>query len=63
MDFGYGYLKFFFESFGAELIVLNGEGSEEYRARELAEDLIAIVTSFAARVYGSRGGKRKNAKS
>ena len=59
--FGYEYLKFFFESFGVELIVLNGEENEEDRTRELAEDLIAIVTSFAAKVYGSRGGKKKNA--
>ncbi len=61
--FGYEYLKFFFESFGVELVVLNGEGNEEDRTKELAEDLIAIVTSFAARVYGSRRGKRKNAES
>jgi len=58
--FGYEYLKFFFESFGVELIVLNGEENEEDRTKELAEDLIAIVTSFAARVYGSRGGKKRN---
>lgn len=60
--FGYEYLKFFLESFGVELIVLNGEENEEDRTKELAEDLIAIVTSFAARIYGSRGGKKKNAK-
>ncbi len=57
--FGYEYLKFFFESFGVELIVLNGEENEEDRTKELAQDLIAIVTSFAARVYGSREGKKK----
>ncbi len=60
--FGYEYLKFFFESFGVELIVLNGGENEEDRTRELAEDLIAIVASFATRVYGSRG-RKKNAKS
>jgi len=58
--FGYEYLKLFFESFGVELIVLNGEENEEDRTRELAEDLIAIVTSFAARIYGSREGKKRN---
>ncbi|MBX6424130.1 IS607 family transposase [Thermosulfurimonas sp. F29] len=57
--FGFNYLKAFFESHGVELIVINGEDHEEDRMRELAEDLIAIVTSFAARVYGARGGKRK----
>ena len=39
--------------------MINGNKHEEDRMRELAEDLIVIVTSFAARVYGSRGGKRK----
>ena len=60
--FGYEYLKFFLESFGVELIVLNGEENEEDRTKELAEDLIAIVTSFAARIKAERGGKKKNAK-
>ena len=58
--FGYEYLKFFLESFGVELVIVNGKDNEEDRHRELAEDLIAIVTSFAARVYGSRGGKKRN---
>ncbi len=35
--------------------------NEEDRTKELAEDLIAIVTSFVARIYKSRGGKKKNA--
>ncbi|MBM7583286.1 putative resolvase [Caldicoprobacter guelmensis] len=56
--FGFEYLKFFMESFGVELIVLNGEENEQDVNKELAEDLIAIVTSFAARIYGQRGGKR-----
>jgi predicted site-specific integrase-resolvase len=58
--FGYEYLKFFLESFGVELVIVNGKDNEEDRHRELAEDLIAIVTSFAARVYGSHGGKKRN---
>ena len=47
------------ESFGVELITLNGQENEEARHKELAEDLIAIVISFAARVYGSCGGKTR----
>ena len=61
--FGYEYLKFFLESFGVELVVLNGEENEEDRTKELAEDLIAIVTSFAARIYGLHGKEKNNAKS
>ncbi|MDI3540855.1 MAG: putative resolvase [Thermosediminibacterales bacterium] len=56
--FGFKYLKFFIESSGVELIVLNGEENEEDANKELAEDLIAIVTSFAARIYSQRGGKK-----
>ncbi|ADV79203.1 MAG TPA: IS607 family transposase [Thermoanaerobacter sp.] len=56
--FGFEYLKFFMESFGVELIVLDGKEDEEDAKKELAEDLIAIVTSFAARIYGQRGGKK-----
>ncbi|ABY92369.1 MAG: Resolvase, N-terminal domain [Caldanaerobacter subterraneus] len=56
--FGFEYLKFFMESFGVELIVLNGEENKEDVNKELAEDLIAIVTSFAARIYGQRGSKK-----
>ena len=56
---GFEYLKFFLESFGVELITLNGQENEEARHKELAEDLIAIVISFAARVYGSCGGKTR----
>jgi len=42
--FSFKYLKFFIESFGVELIVLNGEENEQDENKELAEDLIAIVT-------------------
>lgn len=58
--FGYEYLKFFIESYGVELIVLNGKKETEDLNKELAEDLIAIVTSFAARIYDKRGGKKKD---
>ncbi|BAL81708.1 IS607 family transposase [Caldisericum exile] len=57
--FRFEYLKFFIETFGVELIVINGKENIEDMNQELAEDLIAIVTSFSARIYGKRGGKRK----
>ncbi len=57
--FGYEYLKFFMETFGVKLIVVNGKKETEDLNKELAEDLIAIVTSFSARIYGARGGKKK----
>lgn len=48
------------KSFGVELIVLNRKQNEEDVNIELAEGLIAIVTSFAARIYGQRGGKKRD---
>jgi len=57
--FGYEYLKFFMETFGVKIIVVNGKEETEDLNKELAEDLIAIVTFFSARIYGARGGKKK----
>jgi len=57
--FGYEYLKNFINAFGVELIVMKEEEEEtEDLNKELAEDLIAIVTSFAGRLYGKRCGRR-----
>ena len=54
--FGLGYLKELFEDYKVELLVVHLEnGSEE---EELVRDLIAIVTSFSARLYGRRGAKK-----
>lgn len=54
--FGLGYLKELFEDYNVELLVVHPEnGSEE---EELVRDLIAIVTSFSARLYGRRGAKK-----
>ena len=57
--FGYEYLKFILDSFGVELVILHGKDQPEDLQQELAEDLISIVTSFAARIYGKRGGHKK----
>jgi predicted site-specific integrase-resolvase len=55
--FGFHYLKDFFAGFGVELIVINGKEGEKERVQELMEDLVAIVSSFAAKIYGQRGAK------
>lgn len=55
--FGFHYLKEFFDGFGVELVVINGKEGEKERVQELMEDLVAIVSSFAARIYGQRGAK------
>ena len=58
--FGYKYLETYLSAFGVDIEIINGAPPNDIH-KELAEDLIAIVTSFAARVYGARGG-RDNAK-
>jgi predicted site-specific integrase-resolvase len=60
--FGFNYLKEFFEGFGVELVVINGREGEKERFQELMEDLVAIVSSFAARIYGQRGSKNADRK-
>ena len=58
--FGYKYLERLFELCGVTIEVVNKVGDEnESIQKELAEDLIAIVSSFSARVYESRGGRKK----
>jgi len=57
--FGYEYLKFILDIFGVELIVLQGKNTPEDLQQELAEDLVSIVSSFAARMYGKRGGHKR----
>jgi putative resolvase len=58
--FGFHYLKEIFDGFGVELVVINGREGEKERVQELMEDLVAIVSSFAARIYGQRGSKNAN---
>ena len=56
--FGFEYLEYFFEKFGARIeIVFGEEPKDDYQ--ELVEDLIAIVTSFAGRLYGMRSHRKK----
>jgi len=45
-----------------ELVVINGREGEKERFQELMEDLVAIVSSFAARIYGQRGSKNADRK-
>ena len=54
--FGFSYLTAYTQAFGGEIIVMDQEEKDEQQ--ELVEDLIAITTSFSARIYGKRGGKK-----
>lgn len=55
--FGLEYLKEIFDDYGVELVVIAAEPESSYE-KDLVNDLIAIVTSFSARIYGKRGAKR-----
>lgn len=58
--FGFEYLRRYFESHGARVEVV--EESEKGYMEELVEDFVAIVTSFAARIYGKRSQKFRKIK-
>ncbi len=54
--FGYKYLEQYFLSHGVTIEVV--ETNEEKTPREeLVNDMIAIVTSFSAKIYGKRGAR------
>jgi len=56
--FGFEYLEYFFMQYGVRIeVVYDGEPKDAYQ--ELVEDLTAIVTSFAGKLYGVRSRRRK----
>ena len=55
--FGFKYLEQYFNSHGVEIEVIFDE--EKTPEKELVEDLLAIVTSFAGKLYGARSHKKK----
>jgi len=54
--FGFETLRRLFSTFGTEIEVIN---YEERTPQELVEDLIAIVSDFAEKLYGMRSQKYK----
>ena len=56
--FGFEYLEYFFKQYGVRVEVALGEEPKD-ACRELVEDLIEIVTTFAGRLYGLRSHKKK----
>lgn len=55
--FGYEYLKELFSINNVEIDCMDENGEKSYE-EELVEDMLAIVSSFSARLYGRRGGKK-----
>ncbi|MEM0366389.1 MAG: IS607 family transposase [Acidilobaceae archaeon] len=56
--FGFEYLEYFFNQYGARIEVVFGEEPMDHR-RELVEDLIEIITSIADKLYGMRSHRKK----
>ena len=56
--FGFEYLEYFFKQYGVRIDVVYGEEPED-AYQELVEDLIAIVTSFAGKLYGMRSHRKR----
>jgi excisionase family DNA binding protein len=54
--FGFEYLEELFRAYGVKVVVAFQEEPKDYM-QEVVEDLVAIVTSFAARIYGKRSKK------
>jgi excisionase family DNA binding protein len=51
--FGFRYLERYFSSHGVRIEVVNGEEPKD-AYQELVEDLIALISSFAGKLYGLR---------
>lgn len=56
--FGFSYIERFLSSHGVSIHVVDGEVRKEPH-KELVEDLIAVVTSFAGHLYGMRSHKKR----
>jgi len=54
--FGFAYLETFLQAFGVRVVIMEQTAKDDQR--ELVEDLMAITTSFSARIYGKHGGKK-----
>ncbi len=56
--FGFEYLEYFFKQYGVRIEVVYGEEPKD-AYQELVEDLLAIITRFAGKLYGMRSHKKK----
>lgn len=56
--FGVGVIEHLLAGYGVK-VVYAGQGEDESAESELVRDMLAIVTSFAGRLYGQRSAKTK----
>lgn len=46
------------EASGVDVVVLEDAEPKEFE-QEFAQDVVALIASFSARLYGRRGGRKK----
>ena len=56
--FGLSYLRALFSGYGVTLTMLSSD-EDKTPEEELTQDLLAIISTFAGRLYGLRSGKQK----
>lgn len=58
--FQFKFIKKMFESYGCEVIVINGTDVSD--TEELAADMMSLLASFSGRFYGQRSAERRKKK-
>ena len=56
--FGLRFIHHFFKGLGCKIEVIETSASNDEN-KELVDDMLASITSFSARLYGKRGGRKK----
>jgi len=56
--YGFETFKSYCESYGVDVIVLKDAEKKEFE-EEMVEDIIALIASYSAKLYGRRGGRKK----
>ena len=59
--YGFDTFRGYCESLGVQVEVLQAKDSIEFE-QEFAEDIVALIASYSARLYGRRGGRNKKCK-
>ncbi|MBM4251847.1 MAG: IS607 family transposase [Deltaproteobacteria bacterium] len=59
VSFGFEYIEMSLASAGRKLIVVDEQEIDDDLVPDLSRDMIDILTSFCARLYGRRGAKRR----
>lgn len=58
--FGLQMFTEYCDKFGVELVIMKQGETKEFE-QEMVDDIVMIMSSYSARLYGRRGGKKKKA--